>query len=1300
MYYRGEYFPRAILRTSQYPVTLVAIDGRFHVESGHVSSAPFETDFELHLTLGQLFSKPYSHLSIQIAPTTADKERKAYTVKTAGVTPIVDDLCGVQVVPSEILLADPSDANVMFDPTSDGTIPRIMTDVPNDAVLTRTHLEIFRTTRIRTHYPSELPRVDETSDLNTSLILLSNKAHIRPTNVRPAHIPLHPLPESTLKEENTGLAALYQNDFSKRAKETLDSILSQNRSVGVNVLRSTADFEQRRSQHFMRLHAMAAAAAPGQSYLRPLFVLWSRYFQALFSENPIAVATPAGANAPFNFAFAAHPAQAAPIPQGNIVYLGIRNSQTKGNVGWAAQGNVPAIDPEEGFSNLGATGPDEVTRGDAALIDAAGLPQQALVELIRAFFPQTAAGASCYVGNNPAAAWAQRWNLPIAAAEIPGVDKVYIHWGQTAEDQTIPHRDLRGDVLAVDPDANTNPWPAFANQDPRVKTPRSHEVMMAINHLITLNHAGGDARTAFELVFWRLFSFKPSGSPARAGNAPSSSMPCLGATDLYLPRIRTIQAYFDTFHMPLNIPERILEVFQTRSNIIMSSAWYGALHLSQSLAWPSHTATMRGRQLTVANNFGTINAPTNPHLYRHLYQMAHVTRPEMMSGFASLHRQAHAHMFGYAPPPIIWELGPKVPAAVWAQHASIYISHPYAELWSARRLPIHMALPFRDQGPLWEANAPKPVSANASIVDKVRLGRSLAPFAGYDWIIDGGMEFSSRYFTSVPDANGQFAHEVGANPFPTYEYGVWDSPFEYEWPANPIAFPITTMQPPGALPDVMSNFILPGSLLPFDIQTWRIKAAGVRTVNTHGRANALSISRSWKALYSGRTDVGLRISVMRPDVFDFEYTPDAEYSAVMIFEESSGAFSGLGVMNATDISEIQQARSAQVALAAASTIPSLFPSYLANHNRPHQPMPVQGSRPFTKASPGGRKANTTQQPRSKPTRMQTSKPTDLPPRSVTTITPAPVLTYESHNPTDARQLPPLQEGYAHIENEIVMSKSPSPKVEYRYRDSDPNIVTMATYSEPDPYAPSVAKVPAARGSSPSPPNGDDPTPAPVPGVQGGPSRPTPFNQTPENAYFHQRPHIRDLIRLGLWDSDSDAPKKNIVFERRDGGIDALFHKGVSPPRDPPSSPHSVDMTSKRTFAPTHADATYQAPEQRLFQPSQLPALAPVDPPPMVVRSANRGQPQRQQGVVTRSTDPTAAQGRNVVPNDKDAIAAQSQLLDLQNRRPISGTSEEVLQTYHDLEAENIPNRLFSFGDIGASGAPPSRLDFSRPKNSS
>jgi hypothetical protein len=1239
---------------------------RHHIELGRFDTPPVGYPLATPIVVSGsvLFTEPWASLRLYDV-TALDKSK--FTVKTVAPTPILEELAGAQLVQSETLISVCSDATNAFDGTTHGMFPREVTELAPEYNVYNQGVYVSRPTYYRVHFTEGSERRPYETSFNEGLYLLGATRRLAAVPVEELTLPLHPKGPDMLADAYGALVCLWLGDTSKKARDAVDSILAPQRTMGARLLRNLPQWDAERFTHYAGLYGNLQQAAIGQSYMRVMFNLWSMYFQALISENR---ADLQGANVPNTFFdFLPVNAAAAPaIPQADVTYLGTRIIQTKGNANWVPLGAAPnqqppILDPEDGYSNIGATGPNDVANGRAVFIDAVGLSHPALLELIRAFMPTDANHRPVYSGHGVRARYAH----PLSYYNIDGSTKFFIHWGDMPEADILPHRDLRGDPAGIDPLPNMTPWPAYVDRHPQRKTPSSVHIREAILHMVVKHHAGGDAANALELVQARMYAFRPQDSPVARANATQHFVSCFGANRLALPPTRSSLAYFDTFFEPMDVPRNIHAVFGSKSAVLLSTAWYMNLHLANSINWPGHTLAMDGERLAYAAR-PPAGVPPNSNIAIHIHEMVSVKRRDQMSSWSAAHKNAFGHMYGYNLSDLAWITAPRVPGPYWRDQCAPYIVNPYAELWTCRRIPIHMTFPIKNALPLWESNAPKPLPSMLGRATRTRLGRSLPIFEGLEWLSDGGMEFSSRYFLGVPNANGDFRHETAPPLCPTYRYGSWETPYQFNWPTGARAFAPIYMRGAGSN-DPFANFTVPGSLRSTNIQTGIPYALGVELQTALTGPNANSISRSWRNLYSGVPNQSMTISVAKPYSFLHEFTPDLDYSAVAIFNQRDDSFYGLGLARNEDVEFFRQARAQTLALAGSGAGRNLFPGYLANHNDVHAPKRAQAPKrpnayPNRAARTGAFSLNSTKvkmaaTPPSPPP-LASSAPAQLlaAPVSAPKVATAPShIEYAPHNPLTASAItmPRSYGTYAHVdaEGKVQVAADPQWKVSYQFGDADPAIAALKQQAAP-----------TKSGFAP-------PTP-------GKPSRPTPVAASDALVEFGSTiPRGDDLARLGLVD-EHNRLKKNVCWVDGITNATHFINRG-----------ELVDSQSRRVERNRASNAGHRPPIETISSPHTIvadptvgnPATAPSVVLPLASFSGAIG--------VQNQQPPGAT---DVVPNDMVAIEAQRQLIALD----ANDTARQI--------AEDVVSGRIRVDDVNsgqARGVPPAGLATRlQPKNSS
>jgi hypothetical protein len=378
-----------------------------HASRGHIDTRPFDGST---LTNSHALLIDHALSCFHEGPRISEIDREKYTIAEVVRLPRREALANVAPVPSEYLLsAAPEIGNINVSIAEDRSVPRQLTDFAPELTFrpsgrhpnrrTDAYLCINQRTTFVANMPANIRAFADEWTQSNPMVLMAAVASINvpagqapptrmiPTvNVRELYLGLHPKDPANISLRFNKLAALYTSDFSKAARESVDSIGAPYRMVGANIPRTTPNYEGVRQQAFMMAHALMSYAKPGQRYLRLAFRLLSLYFEVMTHDFAIRNSLLDGPPDLFNHDAAHMP----PLTQHQLVYLGTDMYQVKGNINWVAPApNVTAL-PEQALYELNSRAVADLSSGRAVFIDATSMSHATIRTIVKCFMVKNA----------------------------------------------------------------------------------------------------------------------------------------------------------------------------------------------------------------------------------------------------------------------------------------------------------------------------------------------------------------------------------------------------------------------------------------------------------------------------------------------------------------------------------------------------------------------------------------------------------------------------------------------------------------------------------------------------------------------------------------------------------------------------------------------------------------------------------------------------------------------------------------------------------------------------------------------
>nr|QMU26428.1 structural/gag protein [Rosellinia necatrix mycovirus] len=710
------------------------------------------------------------------------------------------------------------------------------------------------------------------------------------------------------------LAALWRNWQDPVALKDAETVLSSQRFTGVRGNRQVLGWEARAPIRQQALHALAMADSQGSSYFRFMFRLMSLYFAQSISEagvDPVTGLRNSRLIAPTRNAddLAYDPAGPAPWQRTRLVPLSAYTPAAAAGAG--VNPEAPLQDDLGAADNI-----NDIANGAAAFVDAEAMSDEMLRLVIWALTPAVRDGAHrLSVGE-------RTWESPLQRYTEDmdhGVSTIYLHYGARAPPGT--QEQVEGRLLG----RGFDDTPSATARSPWTAEPSRALIAQVINHFIRKHHAATDAWNAFDLVLHLAAAYTPSTIRGAAPAAPFNPVNCFGTRTLTLPPDLTAPAYFDCVRRPMDMPEHATHVAGLLSltpRELVRTAFYTAHANATSLNWASYALSMRNEEWLVANG-----GPGNHYRTNLAAQLTSRLYDTEITPWQLMHRAATAHMYEFAPMLTTVHAVGTLVVAEWAPNSTPFMGNPYHDMWMLKKLPRHMLLPLENTVPSWPENEPRPMfSPTETASPRVRVARDLALFTGRAWVQDGGMMANLQYYAATPNATPTHRNiwRSDENAPAAFEspmvLGSWNSPYQYEWPANPNEFTPQFIASPGS---VFGAYLRPGSVQNYDSGANRIRAVGARLVLAERTADA------WARLTLDREQANVAIAYKAPTGYRVELPPVNDYS-MLVWSTYDGYYAGMSLVT-------HDAPTNRLPLASTEGMGPQFPAHLANHNNPHAP---------------------------------------------------------------------------------------------------------------------------------------------------------------------------------------------------------------------------------------------------------------------------------------------------------------------------------------------------------------------------
>lgn len=1192
--------------------------------------------------------------------------RNSFTIRESFTLPSHPGLLGAQVVPTEFLLSTPapsSNSIALFGTHSKLPQDLIRTKLSWDArgasheastdgkapyIFIPSYVKLSWASRFRVNYGSESREFPEIVTENLDLVAVARDSwysNRSPPAVETILLPLHVKPASSLDPRFSALQALYSNDLNESTRRALEDNLSPRRGLGARQVRlQGSDYEQARLMRFLDLQQMFQRANQGQRYLRLASILQERHYVSRLFDSIKS----------YDSGFIRRQQQAAdPLARDTIVYIGTTIEQSRGTKGWRHDQTDPEFALWEDPTLIA-----DLMQGRAAFIDAEGLSIPVIRELIRAFLPQEQssnwgisyepASRAAYTEVTPVdppptadeiAAGAKTTKskvfASVAKAEfdvlysqfskytIHGATRVVIHWGNTPVDRIPPPWHFEGDDVKLaggvrdgfkDPSPGNNSnfnkrlpeMPIFQNLNPYNLKPDFMTISMAIRSTISTRACAQDFLDAIDLHAYHTFG---TYNPRLDGNVVNNSG---RHKTIRLPRDYSMMNYFDYAYSLLPVPEYISNLLTCEDESLFWSYFFTNAQYAASINWPMTTFTLS------ANDFDRAAEPVptgfNKEHQEHIRQMFHTFRSDQVSTFTAAHRRAMFTMYGACPSQLTSVLlsSERIPGKY--KTLPVFDVNPYFIMWSCKMLPLHFLLPLPNTAPLWPKNEhDHPVTGPTEKTNFVRLGRSLPPFAGFNWVGDGGMNFSLQHYLNANSEYSPGTDDLRAH----YLVATWKVPFQREPNANPsYLLPQYISENTGSFSSVFSSFVVPGSVRSYGFKDRRVHATGIsyKASNSTGLDEFLTaMTSNVDRMTMGMTNLGKSIECISPYGFNREYESTNQYSAITIYNERNNSFSGIGITSLEGLSMYQSSMNTSLSfLDSGENGTYKFPAYLANHNDINYQRSTRGQSGGNSSQTNVK--NTNSRGYNKVKRQGQS----------------PQISYNNNNPSNSTDERLPNKGVTTTFNPMTVSISSAP--------THPQTLVPI----PSPHA-------AVSVEAPSPPSNAT-TISPV----RNPLRRGVIDRDDAGVYFETVPTRSELIRAGVLDITTELFNSPAFVRQAD---DVLPLNSKSYRVTPKPSPSSKSPNSKppqfpipvKTFSPP-SSAPPPPPPVKLTGDKLKDAITPqILLPKLTDEKTNPSifTPSLAKIAETSETEysgqlPTAS----VTPNDKDAFVANLGAIEL------------------------------------------------------
>jgi uncharacterized protein YozE (UPF0346 family) len=465
----------------------------------------------------------------------------------------------------------------------------------------------------------------------------------------------------------------------------------------------------------------------------------------------------------------------------------------------------------------------------------------------------------------------------------------------------IPHPEA-GDFLPTSvrhtfPNATThiivhhgnNPLPTAVQQNWIADHAFDFPVQMHLEHIqrtFSARHGLEDVfLQAYDSILYRSVGYTfDSALGTAAAKRDATIADASGHYNLFLPRNVTGIAYFDVFFLPVPITSDLNNFMRLPTTQLVNSISLASHARATSTAWAAKAGAVLGDVWDGAGAIGNEFLRNHRALFVRLYY-------NEINIWSTLHANAQAFQYGFAPTVLTRRTEQAHLVNWWRGYTVPTFTNHYLELWMMQLIPTFQVLPYYSGTAAtshveWAKGTPDQVaSLQAFGQDKrILLAREFSALPGHAWCGDGGAEYNFQFYAAQGN-NGLFAYEGGAHKSaPSY----WNGLYARSVPMAPQPGTLLTMTN-GALNQPFADFLLPGSLSSYHIQSDRIRNWTV------GEAPGSQLTpleqRRWWLASKGQAHTSLMVNYRSPISEHYELDTLADYTVTIW--ESAGKFAAL-----------------------------------------------------------------------------------------------------------------------------------------------------------------------------------------------------------------------------------------------------------------------------------------------------------------------------------------------------------------------------------------------------------------------
>ncbi|AIW58874.1 hypothetical protein [Botrytis cinerea RNA virus 1] len=656
-----------------------------------------------------------------------------------------------------------------------------------------------------------------------------------------------PIVDRTLAPQHAGLASVLEGiDYSKQSLAAAEQAVSINRFLDTRGNRIIPRWEADQWNRWSGITSLYSLGQSDRSYLQIAYRLLSRYYFSLLAEELselTPLVTTAGTATTLTGLTTLLAPPTPPIP-GQPIPLPVNPEA--------------ALFTQAAFSGL--------KTGTAQLVDAEGLSEDELIELISAIVPLESANIPLLsTAADPAETF---FAGPTRYTYDNTVNEVFIHFGNNA----IP------DLAQI------------ATQVHRV--PQGAQILSVLRYLAMRHGAAQDIDDALEILMARIVLYTNSTQlRGLRNNAPVGEyINSDGHYEMHLPLAKTGSAYFDSFMVPHAMTGDLPAFASLPARSVINNGVLFAQARAAALNWAAAAWSMSGRSWV--NSPGREN---NSYVRNHIDVFLRKYSSDILNLWTSNHNNALAFHVGWSLSATARSTEANVVVNWWNDYHSPTLTNAYLELWQVECLPSHQVLPWDDRETpstvSWPSNTPFPVHDAYSFSSHlhVQVARDTPAEVGRTFMGDGGAIANAQHFAAVGTIGG-FRYEDAANA-PKISIARWRQRHAFQFPVAPASQAPVWMAEPGS---PFADFLSPGSMNSHNVEANVAYSYGLTTADDITALDRRYTAQLWFDAARQVPKRSLMVNYVSPFPDRREFSSLQDYS--IIVWEKENAYAGMSLV--------------------------------------------------------------------------------------------------------------------------------------------------------------------------------------------------------------------------------------------------------------------------------------------------------------------------------------------------------------------------------------------------------------------